>query len=218
MATFVRTTNKAHVGNNPKLQGNGDREPYKKNSLFKKGKKRNTLLMTMMFKGFLKTLVLPEPKRPNEVGETKDAKYCPYHRIISHSIKDCYVLNDIIERMANNGEIGIEEEASKSHVASPNNISMEEIVEALPFYPSPPRMFETIVEANENEGIPTVSLPPMAIPVQFMIDVEVQIVWAYPDMPRDGPRQPTLYEIMTYSDIEDLFSNDDDDDFSDLEW
>ncbi|KAL8140306.1 hypothetical protein V2J09_006327 [Rumex salicifolius] len=119
--------------------------------------------------------------------------------------------------MVNDGQIEIEEEASKSHVALSNTISMEEVVEALSSYPSPPWTFKIIVEANKNDGIPTVLLPPMAIPVQFMIGDEVQIVWVYPNLPRDGPRQPTLYKIMTCSDIEDLFSNDDDDNFSDLE-
>ena len=85
---------------------------------------------------------------------------------------------------------------------------MEEVVEALPSHPSPLRTFETTMEANENEGIPTDSLPPMAIPVQLMIDDEVQTVWAYPNMPRDSLRQPSLYEIMMRSDIDDLFSSD----------
>ncbi|KAL8128462.1 hypothetical protein V2J09_017617 [Rumex salicifolius] len=176
-------------------------ESLKKSSLFKKAKKKKYSFDDDDVQGIFEELMpsyflVPlEPKRPNEVAKTNGAIYCPYHRIIIHSIKDFYVLIDIIERMVNNGEIAIEEEASKSHVASGRG------VETLPSNPSPPRAFETIVEANEKEGIPMASLPPMAIPVQFMIDDEVQIVWAYPDIPRDGPRQPTLYEIMMCSNI-----------------
>ena len=110
MATFVRTPNKAPNGSNPKPQGKGAREPYKKLTLQERKEKKYPFDdddVQGIFEELMSSnlLVLPEPKRPNEVGKTNDAKYCPYHRIISHSIKDCYVLKDIIERMVKNGEI-----------------------------------------------------------------------------------------------------------------
>jgi len=37
--------------------------------------------------------------------------------------------------------------------------------------------------SETNDGIPTVSLPPHAIPIKFIADDGVAIVWAYPDMP-----------------------------------
>lgn len=37
---------------------------------------------------------LPESKRPDEVGRTKDSKYCHYHRIIC---QDCFILKDKIQ-------------------------------------------------------------------------------------------------------------------------
>lgn len=35
---------------------------------------------------------LTKLRRPEEVGHSKDPKYCHYHMIISHSIKDCFAL------------------------------------------------------------------------------------------------------------------------------
>ena len=44
-----------------------------------------------------KAFFLPKAKRPAEVNMTNDPKYCSYHRIISHPIKDCHVFKDIIK-------------------------------------------------------------------------------------------------------------------------
>lgn len=43
-------------------------------------------------------LQLPEPKRPGEVGKIDDPNYCPYHRLVSHLIEDCYIFKDWIEK------------------------------------------------------------------------------------------------------------------------
>ncbi|KAL0449510.1 UNVERIFIED_CONTAM: hypothetical protein Slati_1507400 [Sesamum latifolium] len=34
---------------------------------------------------------LPEMKRPEEAGKTDDPKYCKYHRLVGHSIHDCFI-------------------------------------------------------------------------------------------------------------------------------
>jgi len=49
--------------------------------------------------------------------------------------------------------------------------------------------------SKTNEGIPTVSLPPHAIPTKFMVDDDVAAVWAYPDMPQPSAGAPTLYDF-----------------------
>ena len=67
-----------------------------------------------------KAISLPEPKRPAEVNKINDPRYCPYHRIISHPIKDCYVFKDIIEDMIIRGEIEIEGTPRKGPTASSN--------------------------------------------------------------------------------------------------
>ena len=43
---------------------------------------------------------LPECKRPEEMGRTNDPKYCVYHQVVSHPIEKCFILNDLILRLA----------------------------------------------------------------------------------------------------------------------
>ena len=38
-------------------------------------------------------------------------------------------------------------------------------------------------------------LPPHAVPIKFIVDDDVAIVWAYPDMPAPSPGAPTLYDF-----------------------
>ena len=40
-----------------------------------------------------------------------------------------------------------------------------------------------------------VSLPPYAVPIKFMVDDDVAVVWAYPDMAQPSPGAPTLYDF-----------------------
>jgi len=65
-----------------------------------------------------KAIFLLEPKWPAEVNKTNEPNYCPYHRIISHLIKDCYVFKDIFKDMIRRGEIEIERAAPKGPTAS----------------------------------------------------------------------------------------------------
>ncbi|KAI0502673.1 hypothetical protein KFK09_017630 [Dendrobium nobile] len=50
-------------------------------------------------------LELPECKRPEESKHTSDPNYCPYHRVLSHPIEDCYIFKDWLERKYQKGEI-----------------------------------------------------------------------------------------------------------------
>ncbi|KAL8158914.1 LOW QUALITY PROTEIN: hypothetical protein V2J09_000451 [Rumex salicifolius] len=106
MATFIRPTNRALVETNPKSQGKGAREPYKKLTLQERKEKKYPFDdddVQGIFKELIssKLLVLPKPNWPNEVEKTNDAKFYPYHHIVSHLIKDFYVLTDINERDEN---------------------------------------------------------------------------------------------------------------------
>jgi len=67
-----------------------------------------------------KPIIVPKPKRPAEANVTNDPKYCPYHRIISHPIKDCYVFKDIIKGMIRRGEIKIVGAPPKGPTVSSN--------------------------------------------------------------------------------------------------
>ena len=44
-------------------------------------------------------IALPEIKRPHEVGKVDDPKYCLFHRLISHPLKDCFVLKEKIQEL-----------------------------------------------------------------------------------------------------------------------
>ena len=48
---------------------------------------------------------LPECKRPEEMGRTNDPKYCKYHWVVSHTVEKCFVLKDLILRLAREGKI-----------------------------------------------------------------------------------------------------------------
>ncbi|KAH7855481.1 hypothetical protein Vadar_025365 [Vaccinium darrowii] len=58
-------------------------------------------LVEDMFEDLLeqKLITLPEVKRPHEKGKTTHPKYCPYHRLISHKLRDCFVLKDKIQEL-----------------------------------------------------------------------------------------------------------------------
>jgi hypothetical protein len=48
---------------------------------------------------------LPECKRPEEMGRTNNPMYCKYHQVVSHTVEKCFVLKDLILRLAKEGEI-----------------------------------------------------------------------------------------------------------------
>ena len=52
-----------------------------------------------------KIIKLPECKRPEEMGHTNNPKYCKYHQVVCHLVEKCFVLKDIIIRLAKEGKI-----------------------------------------------------------------------------------------------------------------
>ena len=60
---------------------------------------------------------LPECKRPEEMGRTNDPKYCIYHQVVSHPVEKCFVLKDLILRLAKEGKIllDLDETAEANH-------------------------------------------------------------------------------------------------------
>ncbi|KAH7655809.1 Retrotransposon gag domain-containing protein [Dioscorea alata] len=50
-------------------------------------------------------LQLPECKRPEEQSKKDHPNYCPYHRVLGHTIEDCYVFKDWVERQYQEGKI-----------------------------------------------------------------------------------------------------------------
>lgn len=51
--------------------------------------------------------MLPKVKRSDEIGQMDNPKYCPYHQLINHSIKDCFVLKGKIQKLIDNGSISL---------------------------------------------------------------------------------------------------------------
>ena len=65
----------------------------------------------------LELIELPKMKRPEEANQTNDPKYCKYHRLISHPIKQCFVLKDKIMELAHQGKIIFDDEIMTSNLS-----------------------------------------------------------------------------------------------------
>ncbi|KAM1724359.1 hypothetical protein ACFX11_022811 [Malus domestica] len=61
--------------------------------------------MDAMFDDLLekKVIELPECKRPEEMNRINDPKYCKYHQIVSHHVGKCFVLKELIMKLAQQG-------------------------------------------------------------------------------------------------------------------
>ncbi|KAA0050346.1 ty3-gypsy retrotransposon protein [Cucumis melo var. makuwa] len=61
---------------------------------------------------------LPECKRPEQAEKVDDSNYCKYHRVISHPVEKCFVLKELILKLAreNKIELDIDEVAQTNHV------------------------------------------------------------------------------------------------------
>ena len=67
----------------------------------------------------LQLIVLPECKRPKEMGEVDDPNYCKYHRIISHPIQKCFVLKELIMKLAKKRKIDLDfNDVAQSNLAT----------------------------------------------------------------------------------------------------
>ncbi|KAA0063888.1 retrotransposon gag protein [Cucumis melo var. makuwa] len=62
---------------------------------------------------------LPECKRPEQAEKVYDPNYCKYHRVISHSVEKCFVLKELILKLAreNKIDLDIDELAQMNHIA-----------------------------------------------------------------------------------------------------
>ncbi|KAA0059024.1 retrotransposon gag protein [Cucumis melo var. makuwa] len=62
---------------------------------------------------------LPECKRLEQVGKVDDPNYCKYHQVISHPVEKCFVLKELILKLAREKkiELDINEVAQTNHVA-----------------------------------------------------------------------------------------------------
>ena len=90
---------------------------------------------------------LPECKRPKEMGCTNDPKYYIYHRVVSHPVEKCFVLKDLILRLAKEGKIllDLDEIAEANYamfaVGSPNSVKSPTPMEVRSTLPSTSRAY-----------------------------------------------------------------------------
>ena len=56
----------------------------------------------------LKLIELPKCKRLEEMRKVDDPKYCKYHHIISHPIRKCFVLKELIMKLAKERKINLD--------------------------------------------------------------------------------------------------------------
>ncbi|KAL0444370.1 UNVERIFIED_CONTAM: hypothetical protein Slati_2159700 [Sesamum latifolium] len=59
---------------------------------------------------------LPEMKRPEEAERKDDPKYCKYHRLVGHTIQNCFVFKDKVMQLARQGKISLEEDFAAANV------------------------------------------------------------------------------------------------------
>ncbi|KAM0956311.1 hypothetical protein ACFX2A_025103 [Malus domestica] len=55
-----------------------------------------------------KVISLPECRRPEEMNRTDSPRYCKFHRFISHPTEKCFVLKDLILKLAQQGKIELD--------------------------------------------------------------------------------------------------------------
>ncbi|KAM1760240.1 hypothetical protein ACFX12_003132 [Malus domestica] len=55
-----------------------------------------------------KVISLPECRRPEEMNRTHSPRYCKFHRFISHPTEKCFVLKDLIMKLAHKGIIELD--------------------------------------------------------------------------------------------------------------
>ncbi|KAM2613716.1 hypothetical protein TB2_028423 [Malus domestica] len=66
-----------------------------------------------------KVIKLPECKRPEEMNRTNDPRYCKYHRIVSHHVGKCFVLKELIMKLAQQGRIELDlEDTAATHTTT----------------------------------------------------------------------------------------------------
>ncbi|MQL74957.1 hypothetical protein Taro_007320 [Colocasia esculenta] len=54
-------------------------------------------------------MTLPEPKRPEEAAMVDKPNYCPYHRVLGHTLENCYLFKNRVEKLIQAGIIDMAE-------------------------------------------------------------------------------------------------------------
>ncbi|XP_070679331.1 uncharacterized protein [Malus domestica] len=66
-----------------------------------------------------KVIELPECKRPEEMNHVNNPRYCKYHRIVSHPVGKCFVIKELIMKLAQQGQIELDlEDTAVTHTTT----------------------------------------------------------------------------------------------------
>ncbi|KAM1243062.1 hypothetical protein ACFX2G_035359 [Malus domestica] len=66
-----------------------------------------------------KVIELPKCKRPEEINRVNDPRYYKYHRIMSHLVGKCFVLKELIMKLAQQGKIELDlEDTAATHTTT----------------------------------------------------------------------------------------------------
>ncbi|KAM1670586.1 hypothetical protein ACFX1X_044605 [Malus domestica] len=66
-----------------------------------------------------KVIRLLECKHLEEMNHVNDPKYCKYHRIMSHLVSKCFVLKELIMKLAQQGQIKLDlEDMAATHTTA----------------------------------------------------------------------------------------------------
>jgi hypothetical protein len=110
---MVKTSEKA-AGNNgassstkPKLGGGGSRSqvPSIEDRRNKPYSFRKDKVIKIFQDAMQNGLKLADSKRPEEANRSDEPNFCPYHRLLGHTIENCWVFKDWVERKYQAGEI-----------------------------------------------------------------------------------------------------------------
>ncbi|KAM0981028.1 hypothetical protein TB2_013881 [Malus domestica] len=113
-----------------------------------------------------KVIELPECKRPEEMNRINDPKYCKYHRIVSHPVGKCFVLKELIMKLAQQGRIELDlEDTAATHTTTiafgtfdpvPLRVALDHSYQCLsytiPSAQSSPGANEQDAHADDEEG------------------------------------------------------------------
>ncbi|KAI3445236.1 hypothetical protein Pfo_001901 [Paulownia fortunei] len=61
---------------------------------------------------------LPKMKRLEEAGRINDPKYCKYHRLVGHLIRDCFIFKDKVMQLAHPGKITLEKDNAATNLVT----------------------------------------------------------------------------------------------------
>ncbi|KAM1935129.1 hypothetical protein ACFX15_019229 [Malus domestica] len=66
-----------------------------------------------------KVIELPECKRPEKMNRINDPKYCRYHRIVGHHVGKCFILKELIMKLAQQRRIELDlEDTAATHTTT----------------------------------------------------------------------------------------------------